>query len=94
MKQMGNVPGGELEQAITCLNRADALNAEREEKPVSGDIVKLLLQARDLIFAADVPRNGYFAFVCEKCAPGFRYYGDEDTAGKLERLAEEIYAGT
>lgn len=93
MKQMGNVPGGELEQAITCLNRADALNAELEEEPVSEDIVKLLVQAKDLIFAADVPRDGYFAFVCEKCAPGFRYYGDEDTAGRLERLAEEIYAG-
>ncbi len=89
MEQMRRVPGGELEQAITCLNRADAMDAEGNDQQIPA----LLKQAKDLILNSDVQRDGYFAFVCEKCAPGFRYYGDEDTARTLEKLAEEIYAG-
>ncbi len=90
MEQIRRVPGGELEQAITCLNRADAMDAEGEDRQIPA----LLKQAKELILNSGVQRDGYFAFVCEKCAHGFRYYGDEDTAQALEKLAEEIYAGT
>ncbi len=92
MEQMRRTPGGELEQAITCLNRADAVNAEQGGEGVSAEIKTLLAQAKELILTAKAPRDGYFAFVCEKCAPGFRYYGEDDTAKELEQLAEELYA--
>ncbi len=90
MDQMKRVPGSVLEQAITCLNRADALDAEGKDQQISA----LLKQAKALLLNPGVQRNGYYAFVCEKCAPGFRYYEDEDTAKTLEKLAEEIYAGS
>ena len=92
MEQMRRTPGSELEQAITCLNRADAVNAEQGGEGVSAEIKTLLAQAKELILTAKAHRDGYFAFVCEKCAPGFRYYGDEDSAKELEQLAEEFYA--
>lgn len=90
---METVPEGTLEQAITCLNMADTLNAELGAEG-DGQIAELLDKAKRLLLAPEVERDAYFAFVCEKCAPGFRDYGDEDTAAELERLAERYYAGT
>ena len=40
------------------------------------------------------PDPGYYAFVCEKCAPAFSYYGYFLTAEELERRAKEIYGRT
>ena len=37
------------------------------------------------------PDPGYYAFVCEKCAPAFSYYGYFLAAQELERRAKEIY---
>ena len=39
-------------------------------------------------------RDGYYAFVCEKCAPTFDYYGWFAEAEKLNGEAARIYAGT
>jgi len=93
MAQMEKHPGGELEQAITCLNIADAVFAEQG---VSGAerIRSLLDRGWALLKNTEAPRDGYFAFVCEKCAPGFAAYGYEDAAGELQRWSEEIYAGS
>ena len=38
-----------------------------------------------------LPRDGYYAFVCEKCAPVFGYYGYFLTEQELNRRAREIY---
>ena len=94
LTQMRKVKGSEPEQAITYLNMADAIDAEFQAEADAAQISKLLQRAKELILDPDLERSGYYAFVCEKCAPGFRYYGDEETALKLEKLAEEIYAGT
>ena len=95
LEKMLLVPGSEPERAITCLNLADALDTEQGDTAKNSVRIKeLLRQARLLLTESGTEHNGYFAFVCAKCAPGFRYYGDEATAVKLERLAESIHEGT
>ena len=126
---MADVDNGELEQAITYLNMADAVvarakaearekakaRAGEEAKPGAGpyprlegddvdedaavledplceqEVESLLDRALELLDTPSVPRDGYYAFVCEKCAPVFAYYGyflaDED----LRARAQEIY---
>ena len=91
MECMQRVPGGALEQAITCLNRADAVAGERGAEEGESAIAALLDEAWALLHAPDVPKDGYCAFVYEKCAPSFGYYGrflDED---ELKREAEALY---
>ena len=88
---MANVPGGSLEQAITYLNIADALEAQLGGEQAEGKIGDLLDKAYDLLINTNAPHNGYYAFVCEKCAPSFSYYGYFLAAGELNKRAEEIY---
>ena len=38
-----------------------------------------------------MPRDGYYAFVCEKCAPTFDYYGYFLIADDLNERAKAIY---
>ena len=88
---MEKVTGGELEQAITYLNIADALEAQLGGEQAEGRISELLDKAYDLLINNSAPKDGYYAFVCEKCAPSFSYYGYFLAAGELNKRAEEIY---
>ena len=94
MEQMAAVPGGALEMAITCLNRADTAAAERGAEDAETEIAALLDRGWTLLHAPDVPRNGYCAFVYEKCAPTFSYYGRFADAADLRAEAEELYERT
>ena len=58
---------------------------------VTPDDEAVPVEAEALLDTPSVPRNGYYAFVCEKCAPTFSYYGYFLTAEKLTGRAEEIY---
>ena len=99
---MAKVQDGELEQAITCLNMADteeARNGMEEGESRINDLVEraeelLEKKGRELLEhpGAEKARIGYYAFVCEKCAPVFEYYGYFLTANKLRETAEKIYA--
>ena len=91
MEMMQTVPGGRLEQAITCLNMADAVEAAEGLEQGESRIYALLDQAYDLLRDESLERNGYYAFVCEKCAPGFSYYGYFAAAQELEEEARRIY---
>ncbi|MBR2081224.1 MAG: tetratricopeptide repeat protein [Oscillospiraceae bacterium] len=93
MEIMQSVPGGKLEQAITCLNRADAVTAEKGFEEAEKQVFALVDRAYELLKQADAPHDGYYAFVCEKCAPGFSYYGYFAAAEELKKEAERIYAG-
>ena len=88
------VPGDELEQAITCLNLADCLDAEQGRVDGIEQINGLLERAKHLLLETSVNRDWYYAFVCEKCAAGFEDYGDLATARRLNELAEQIYERT
>ncbi len=94
MDCMAAAPGGALEQAITCLNRADAVAAEHGAEGGEPEIAALLDLAWALLHAPDAPKNGYCAFVYEKCAPSFSYYGRFADAEDLTKEAEAIYEGT
>lgn len=88
---MKKVPNGCLEEAITLLNIANAKEYELGLEPAEEEIGKLLEKAFMLLEEPDVPHDGYYAFVCEKCAPTYSYYGFFADAAELERRAEEIY---
>ena len=91
MELMGQVRGGALEQAITCLNRADAVAGQLGLEDGETTINALLEQAWELLQDERAPRDGYYAFVCEKCAPTFSYYGWFAAAEELQQTAEALY---
>lgn len=82
---------GELEQTITWLNMADALEAERGSTEAEETVEAYLDRAAELIDTESLPRNGYYAFVCEKCAPVFGHYGFFLKEAELKKRAEEIH---
>ena len=94
MDVMGRVPAGALEQAVTCLNMADAVAAQQGLERGEGRITELLDRAETLLHDPAVPHDGYYAFVCEKCAPGFAHYGWFAASQELKKAAEEIYERT
>ena len=55
------------------------------------EIDRYLDQAWERLQEEGIPRDGYYAFVCEKCAPSYEYYGREAQAAELKRRSEEIY---
>ena len=106
LQVMENVENGELEQAITYLNMADATVA-RAKAANGGDeaaaledasceeaIEEYLDTALALLDTPSVPRDGYYAFVCEKCAPVFAHYGYFLADKDLKQRANAIYGRT
>ena len=115
---MAQVPDGELEQAITFLNMANAVEAQLGMEEGESRIYELVEKAEDLIETkseellgkddalpaaqpGDGPtayflsremrsRLGYYAFVCEKCAPSFSYYGYFLTAERLKDRSDRL----
>nr|MCR4805955.1 tetratricopeptide repeat protein [Clostridia bacterium] len=96
---MEKVPGGEPERAITLLNMANAVEAEHGLEKAEKKIEQLLDEAESLLAAADPLARpelaehiapGYYAFVCESCAPTFDYYGYFLAAKRFSRRAKEI----
>lgn len=91
LEAMGQVDGGALEQAITCLNMADLVEKQVGLEQNEKEIYELLDRAYELLTGGHVPEDGYYAFVCEKCAPAFSYYGYFAAAQELEEKAKAIY---
>lgn len=81
---------GELEQAITWLNMADAAEAAFGAENAEETVEDYLDRAEELLNTESLPRNGYYAFVCEKCAPVFGHYGYFAAEAELKRRAKEI----
>lgn len=90
---MWAVSGGELEVAITYLNLASAAESEYGLLDADGDINEYLDRAQTLIDGV-TERDGYYAFVCEKCASVFGYYGRFIYERELYDRARRIYEGT
>ncbi len=86
-------PDGALEQAITWLNMADTLEAELGPEEAAEQIGPCLDRAEELLNTETLPKNGYYAFVCEKCAPVFGYYGYFAAEAELRKRVKEIMAG-
>ena len=94
LEVMAKVPHGEADMAITLCNLADLTAAERGTLDGERRIGELLDRAYALLDTPDLPRDSYYAFVCEKCAPTFGYYGYFIAKRELLRRAEEIYERT
>ncbi len=85
---MKKVAQGAAECAITYINLAHMYETcGRAEK--IGDCMR---QACELLQSEDLPHDGYYAFVLEKCAPSFGYFGDAALCEQMKKTAEEIYA--
>ncbi len=82
---------GELEQAITWLNMADAAEAALGAEAAEEMTEAYLEKAEKLLATEGLPRNGYYAFVCEKCAPVFGHYGWFAAEAELRKRAKEIH---
>ena len=83
---------GELEVAITYLNLATAREARFGLLDAETDINEYLTQAQ-AILENHTPQDGYYAFVCEKCASVFGYYGWFFFESELKERARRIYEG-
>lgn len=90
---MESTPDGDLEVAITYLNLASAAEAELGLEEANEQILTHLEKAEELL-NAHTKRDGYYAFVCEKCASVFDYYGSFFFAKELSERARRIYEGT
>jgi hypothetical protein len=73
---------------------ADALEAELGAEDAAEYTGEYLDRAEALLDTPGIPRNGYYAFVCEKCAPVFGHYGYFAEEAELGKRVKEIREGT
>lgn len=83
---------GMLEVAITYLNIASAKEAELGMIDAECEISKYLELSKEIL-ESFTKRDGYYAFVCEKCASVFGYYGYFLYDSELKERARRIYEG-
>lgn len=88
---MKNVDGGEPETAVTYLNMATAAEAEHGLENAESIIAELLEKAMVLLDSSISETDGNYAFVCQKCASVFGYYGYFFYQKELERRSKKIY---
>ena len=89
IKVMKNKP---LEVAITYLNMANAVEMEQGILEAHNEIQMNLEKAKALLEEYE-NRDGYYAFVCEKCASVFGYYGFFLYENTLKERVKKIYEG-
>ena len=94
LEKMAAVAGGEPQQAITWLNLADTAADRYGMEEAETRINECLDQAAELLDTEGLPWNGEYAFVCEKCAPVFAFYGYFLEADELARRSRDIYGIT
>lgn len=87
---MQSTESGAPEVAITYLNMASAAEAELGLEGAAERIADCAEHAEALLEGYQ-KRDGYYAFVCEKCATVFDYYGYFFYAKELKARAKEIY---
>ena len=87
------VPNSEGERAITYLNIADLYVAEKGYENTEKEIAALIETAMELLNSISHQSDGNYAFICEKCAPVFAYYGYFLYEQQLKERAKRIYEG-
>lgn len=88
MKEQKN---GLLDCAISYLNMADAKEKQLGFEDAESEITELLEKATSALDSDQNERDGYYAFVCDKCAPSFGYYGYFVYENELKERARAIY---
>ncbi len=84
IETMKKVPNGEEEQALSYLNLCDMLALSDPRIP------EYLDRAEELLDTPSLPRDSYYAYNCDKCAPVFAGYGRNAYAEELLRRKAEI----
>ena len=90
---MRSIADGMLEVAITYLNMATAAECELGLEAADERIQEYLSIAEEILESRE-KRDGYYAFVCEKCAGVFGYYGHFFYENELKDRARRIYEGS
>jgi len=85
--------GNEPEMAITELNLASLAEMQYGLEGAEREIEEHLERAEKLLTKPGVRHDGNYAFVAEKCAPVFGYYGWFGVEADLKAEAERIYGG-
>ena len=86
-------PDKEPERAITYLNMATAAETEFGLILAQEKIKELCEKAMDCLETSRERIDGNYAFVCEKCASVFEYYGFAEYASELKKRYGRIYEG-
>lgn len=88
---LNNNPKFNLEQAVSFLNMANAVEAQKGLENACEEIDSLLNKAEKVLDENYSETDGNYAFVCEKCAPTFGYYGRFLYEKVLKERARVIY---
>ncbi|MBQ8183538.1 MAG: tetratricopeptide repeat protein [Clostridia bacterium] len=88
---VGKIKNNEPEQAITHLNMATAAETQYGIEDAHTIIENHLKKAMELLDTGKERTDGNYAFVCEKCAPSFGYYGYFYYENELNERARRIY---
>ena len=86
--------GTQAEQAVTYLNIADLLAAEKGLEEAEAEISSCCRAAIALLDAKGIKRDGNYAFFCDKCAPVLDYYGFFAAAEELAERARHFRDGS
>ena len=87
---MSCVENGHVEVAVTLMNIAELFERIGDSNHL---IDQSLEQALYYLNDSSLPRNGYYAFVCRKCAPTFGHFGWFQVERELNERADRIYEG-
>ena len=87
IKVMEKAENGKPDLAITYVNLAHLY--ETENTP--DKITDCLFKAYDLLNDEGNIKNGYYAYVLDKCAPSFKYFGYDKIASDMIKESKEIY---
>lgn len=82
---------GLLDSAVSYVNKAHLY--EKKDGELSEEIEISLQKAEEILEDSRIKHDGYYAFVCEKCAPSFDYFGFFVSAKKYYERAKKIYEG-
>jgi len=88
---MENNENCEGEQAITYLNLCDLIAKEKGLENCEKEVNQLVEKAYALLTKSNLKEDGDYAFICEKCAPSFLYYGYFAYGNELKERARKIY---
>ena len=86
---MSEKAGGACDEASTYVNMAHMYEVWHGAH--SPEIKECLDTAWEILASERAVKNGYYAFVASKCAPSYRYFGDEERADALDKEAKSIY---
>ena len=84
---MEKIKGGKPDLAITYVNLAHFYEKTGDTKKTTD----CLFKAYDLLNDEENVKSGYYAYVLDKCAPSFKYFGYDKIADDFFKEAKEIY---